>query len=691
MPRPFARTGVIGNFYFIAQWFPKLGVLEDGGWNCHQFHATTEFFSDFGVYDVSLTVPRGWRVGATGAQRARIDNSDGTTTHVYHQEDVHDFAWTTSPTLVERTADFVPSGRTAGPDATAQKPVRMRLLLQPEHRSQAERHFAATRTALKHYSEWFGAYPYDQITIVDPAFQSEADGMEYPTLITGGTPWLTASAVTIATPEEVVIHETGHQFFYGIVGHNEFEDAWMDEGLNTYLTARALDAGLSAQLLRAALLRRLRPVGCFAISRCTRETYWNRLAGYRRAPKSDVPSTPSYRYSIANGRTVTYNKTALWLNTLERHLGWPVMQRALQTYFQRWQFRHPKPADFFAIVNEVSGQDLTWFFDQVHRSSNVFDYAIDTLRSTRDGSGFRTDVIVSRARRGDLPGRRGRDVRRRRTPRRAMGRARPLDAVHLHATGARGDGRGRSRPRAAARCERHEQLAHAEGCGRNGGDEVVAEMDGLAAGPPAHLGVPRMSRRRVSAWTAWRAGIRLVNRAPAILLAVWLLTLLFSVPLGLGVRRDIERQLGASLEADRQTSGVTYDWLSEFGDQASGASDDVWRPCHRLCGGRRQPEWRSSIGTSARSSSPRSASVTRLLWTLMAGGIIDRYARNRRDTRARLLPGGWRLWRPPRAALPRLGALLRGAVRPLPRLARRTVRAVHEGPRHRANGVPRSS
>jgi hypothetical protein len=78
VPRTFARTGAIGNFFFIAQWFPKLGVLQNEGWNCHQFHSGTEFFSDYGVYDVSLTVPAGWPLGATGVQRERRDNGDGT-------------------------------------------------------------------------------------------------------------------------------------------------------------------------------------------------------------------------------------------------------------------------------------------------------------------------------------------------------------------------------------------------------------------------------------------------------------------------------------------------------------------------------------------------------------------------------------------------------------------------------------
>ena len=107
IPRTFARTGVIGNDYFLGQWFPKIGVLEpDGRWNCHQFHVGTEFFSDFGVYDVRMTVPRGWPLAATGRERERADNADGTTTHRYYQEDVHDFAWTTSPNFIEHRERF---------------------------------------------------------------------------------------------------------------------------------------------------------------------------------------------------------------------------------------------------------------------------------------------------------------------------------------------------------------------------------------------------------------------------------------------------------------------------------------------------------------------------------------------------------------------------------------------------------
>jgi hypothetical protein len=411
VPRTFARTGAIGNFYFIAQWFPKIGVLENTGWNCHQFHSATEFFSDFGTYDVRLTVPRNWIVGATGVERDRRDDADGTTTHHYVQDDVHDFAWTASPDYIERRAAF---------EHPSLPRVDIRLLLQPEHAAQADRHFAATRAALKYYGEWFGPYPYGHITVVDPAWQSEAGGMEYPTLFTAGSRWLAPRGVT--TPEGVTVHEAGHQFWYGIVATNEFEHAWMDEGLNTYSTARVIEQAYTPNYYAKRYFGGFVP-WVFRDFPLSRATDGDRLTAYRPAARADAQWTPTWQYFPGTAAAITYSKTALWLHTLERMLGWDTMQRIMSTYFSRWAFRHPKPQDFFAVANEVSGRDLTWFFDQVHRSSNVFDYGVDTLHSepaagrgyvgegnerrftdpAQPAGPFRTTVVVRRYGEGTFP------------------------------------------------------------------------------------------------------------------------------------------------------------------------------------------------------------------------------------------------------------------------------------------------
>ena len=398
VPRTYARTGRIGDYYFIAQWFPKIGVLEDAGWNCHQFHAATEFFSDFGVYDVTLSIPPGWAVGATG--KAVEPGSDDLGTHVrFVQADVHDFAWTTSPDFQVREEKF---------DEPGLPPVRMILLLQPEHADQAARHFAATRAALKYYGTWYGPYPYEQITIVDPVAIVDAPsqgestgGMEYPTLFTAGTRWRVAAAGT--QPESVTVHEAGHQFWYGIVATNEFEHAWMDEGFNTFSTARALDAAFPGRFVTVdRFFGGLLP-WAYSDVPWSRDIDGNRLNPYRPAAGFDTPSTPTWKYWPATAGVITYNKTALWLATLERLIGWPTTQRILSTHFSRGAFRHPSPEEFFAIANEVSGRDLTWFFDAVYRSSATFDYAVTDVTSTDAGATKQHQVVVRRLGDGVFP------------------------------------------------------------------------------------------------------------------------------------------------------------------------------------------------------------------------------------------------------------------------------------------------
>ena len=378
VPRTVARTGTIGDYFFVAHWFPQIGVLEDTGWNTHQFHAATEFFADFGVYDVTLTVPAGWVVGATGRQQSVVDRGDGTASHRYLQADVHGFTWTTSPAFVERAERFEEPGL---------PPVDMRLLLQPEHVDQADRHLAATRAALKHYGLWFGPYPYGHITIVDPvtivnpAAQGESTGgMEYPTLFTSGTRWY--APWRGSQPESVTVHEAGHQFWYGIVATNELEHAWMDEGINTYATARVLAEAYPSRFVAVERYFGGLVPWSYADVPWSREIDGFRLNPYRPVATSDVQSTPTWRYWPGTASQMSYNKTALWLGTLERMLGWPTVQRLLRTHFERGAFRHPEPDELFAIANEVSGRNLTWFFDAVHHGSAAFDYGIAQVQGT---------------------------------------------------------------------------------------------------------------------------------------------------------------------------------------------------------------------------------------------------------------------------------------------------------------------
>jgi hypothetical protein len=458
IPRVRERTGCKGDFLFIAQWFPKVGVYDAGnGWNCHQFHSSTEFFSDYGTYDVTIELPARYegKIGASGtsaepervigerviarflapseADRRRTDAAGRTPL-------VHDFAWTADPryvvhreftfhfdewlarhrTEVERVA--LALGR--GVDELRERDVDVTLLLHPEHDSQAARHFDATCVSLFFYGLWFGGYPYEHITVVDPAWGAGgAGGMEYPTLFTAGSRMFTWPAMH--SPESVTVHECGHQFWYGLVGNNEFEAAWLDEGFNTFTQNEALslaygpsrrttefsglffdgvalakDPGGSA-LCDALALRRwslpwdvvLRPARSSAFAdwwrsqpalsfaRMNEDPRWSARNGYLADPDSDPIDTPGWKYvDFQSYRQNSYRRPAVMLATLEGLVGRERFLRGMRLYSERWRYGHPYPQDFFDAFATGANADVAWYFEQAFRSTATVDWSVEVTQ-----------------------------------------------------------------------------------------------------------------------------------------------------------------------------------------------------------------------------------------------------------------------------------------------------------------------
>jgi len=358
-PETQARSGWKRDFVLGGQWFPKVGVWWHGAWNCHQYHAMTEFFADFGVYDVKLIVPQYEVVGASGVKVGEVSNADSTKTVTYHGDDIHDFAWTASPRYKVKE-DGVFQGHMG--------PVQMRILMQPAHWSQAERHEKILRESLDHFERWYGPYPYKTITLVDPEPDSAAGGMEYPTFITGDSNWFMPEGLHL--PEVVVEHEFGHQYWYGMVATNEFEDAWMDEGINSYTEVKVLDSilGKNTSIMNLA-------------GATLGEREAQRL-GYISAADLDPIAQKAYDYySYGSYGGITYGKTASVLLTVESIIGEDTMARAMRTYFMKYRFTHPTKEDFLKTIEEVSGRDLRWYFNQAIYGSQVMDYKVLKIES----------------------------------------------------------------------------------------------------------------------------------------------------------------------------------------------------------------------------------------------------------------------------------------------------------------------
>ena len=358
-PETLARTGWNRDFLLAGQWFPKVGVWWHGAWNCHQFHGATEFFADFGVYDVKITVPQNEIVGASGIEVSNVNNPDGTKTVTYHADDIHEFAWTASPRYKVYEDSFQGS----------MGPVKLILMMQPAHVGQEERHARILKQTMDHFERWYGPYPYKTITLVDPEHDSAAAGMEYPTFITGETSWWMPKGLYF--PEVAIEHEFGHQYWYGMVATNEFEDAWMDEGINSYTEVKVLDSVLGPRTSFVNLWG----------------TTWgdgeSRRGGYIRVADLDPNARNGWEYvNYDSYAGISYGKTASVLLTLEGIIGEDTLRQAMHTYFMRYRFTHPTKEDFLKTIEEVSGKNLRWYFDQAFYGSEVLDYEVLKAKST---------------------------------------------------------------------------------------------------------------------------------------------------------------------------------------------------------------------------------------------------------------------------------------------------------------------
>lgn len=378
-PQVVARTGYKRDFIVAGQWFPKVGVWWQGKWNCHQFHQNTEFFADFGVYNVNVTLPEKFVFGATGVQVAEKKNGDGTKTMTYHAEDVHDFAWTADPMYKVVDGSYTNS---------AGLTTKIRILMQPANMDSEPRYMDAVVGTLKKFDEWYGPYPYSTLTVVDPTNGGgQAGGMEYPTFITADTTWWMPNG--LLEPELVTEHEFGHQYWYGMVATNEFENAWLDEGINSYVEVKVMDDLYG------------RNTSVINFPGITGSERGQQRLSYLSVADLDPMTTKGWEFvSSGSYGGTTYGKTATVLLTLEGVIGEDKMREAIRTWFQRYKFTHPTADDFMKTVNEVAGQDLSWFWNQAVKGTAILDYDILSAKSISNDWSSKPSL---RPKKGEVP------------------------------------------------------------------------------------------------------------------------------------------------------------------------------------------------------------------------------------------------------------------------------------------------
>jgi len=375
LPRGVLRTGWKDDFVFAGQWYPKLAKATAAGWRGRPFHASTEFFADFGDYDVTLLLPvevKG-KVAVTGRVVAETDEAAGRVRVRSRAEDVHDFAFAFSPRFEVRKETVAPKGLPK---------VDVVLFLQPDHRPSRERYLRAAREGLALYGTWLTPYPYPVLTIVDPPTGSGAEAMEYPTLFTGGTTWL--SPASGGEPGAVTLHELAHQWFQGMVASDETSEAHLDEGLTTWISARAATKilGTPSPVVDAFGIQ----IPLRSLKRPLPEGESQDALDQAAFSRSDPTLRETWRsLDDAAVRTNAYSRTALLLESVARTTGEEPLLAALKEYARRFAFRHPTTDDFLGVLGEVAGPEARDLVQRSWASAGAVDYAVTSATSRRSG------------------------------------------------------------------------------------------------------------------------------------------------------------------------------------------------------------------------------------------------------------------------------------------------------------------
>jgi hypothetical protein len=376
LPYNFSRgghNGTGGQSYQISQWYPKPAVYDKQGWHPMPYLDQGEFYSEFGTYDVRITLPKNYVVAATGelqdqeeidwiktrasapvrkkvkqpknknaflapANRLEEIASDpqSKTLH-YIQDSIHDFAFFADKYFMVRSADIaLPSGRS----------VKAFSFYRQESAEDWKESLVRVSEAVQFRSSLLFEYPYNSINVVDADF-GIGGGMEYPMIS------IQSSGLGRQQLLEIIEHEVGHNWFQGILATNERDHPWMDEGMNTYYNLRFENSS-------------------FNKNNAARNVGLTRLVRAGETPGTSQPiatSSPDLRQD--NYYSIAYYKAAEWLTSLDQMLGRKIFDSAMKRYAEEWKFRHPTPEDFKRSVEQSTGKDLTAHFNLLYSTQKV--------------------------------------------------------------------------------------------------------------------------------------------------------------------------------------------------------------------------------------------------------------------------------------------------------------------------------
>jgi hypothetical protein len=392
IPESYSRLGHVEQSYQITQWYPKPAVYDKTGWHPMPYLDQGEFYSEFGTFNVKITLPANYVVGASGdlktvseslwldsladgskkawQEQSFPESSKQTKTLQYELNNAHDFAWFADKRFkVKKDQALLANGDTVVCWAMYTSDAKKGVW------NSAAQYVA---NSIEHYSKYLGYYPYKVATAVEGAL-SAGGGMEYPTITIVG------SATNKKQLETITVHEVGHFWLYGILGTNERRYPWMDEGINSFYENLYFEDNYPNQtLLDMPGADKVLDLGW------AKRAYQSQLLYLYSATRNEDQALglASEDFTALNYGAIVYAKGAVAMKYLRGYLGDSIYDAAMHRYFDEWKFKHPQPEDLRQVLETSTGKNLGWFFDEVINTDKRLDYAITKARKHPDYSQY---------------------------------------------------------------------------------------------------------------------------------------------------------------------------------------------------------------------------------------------------------------------------------------------------------------
>jgi hypothetical protein len=383
-----SRLGHIGESYQISQWYPKPAVYDRSGWHQMSYLDQAEFYSEFGSFDVSITLPANYVVGATGNLQNEEEkkfleilasdtswmkiiyyrsagfprSSKQMKTIRYTENNVHDFAWFADKRF------HVLKGMVKLPDS--KKEVTTWVMFTDQEAHLWKNAISYVNSAVGYFSKWIGDYPYKSFTAVQSPVNSGA-GMEYPGLTVIG---LAGDHYLL---DQVIAHEICHSWFYSAIGSDERRFPFMDESIASAYESRYLNEKYPEKKLWEISLKSRKLAKFFHIDEMPvqriQELEWLVPARSNLEQPANLAATD---YSYDNYSSIIYNKAAQGFNYLRAYLGDSLFDSIMHDYYGKWKNKHPQPEDLREVFESDTNKDLSWFFDDFLGTTKRLDYKI---------------------------------------------------------------------------------------------------------------------------------------------------------------------------------------------------------------------------------------------------------------------------------------------------------------------------